>query len=543
MLFFRVLDFVMADAVEALDEHHDGGNAGTRDFGGVMEWAGREAMGFGAGFGDGFVAKGNEVVVKKNRLDLPEAFPGNGDVAFLRESFAGRFRFSQHAGEGRGVEVPLIERDATFIDDAGDDAGFSGAGTNCADATVAVGDLINLRAHFRGGEEGVFAAVHRGAAGMRGLPVEGNGVALDAESPEHRPERPIQIEQDWTLLDVQFQVSGCVLQFFAALLHFFEIDPVLFQGGGKGDALFVAERARFIHVEMAGAGGRSEKTLAESRPFLIRPIDETDRDRGPAVVLRMDAAKNFDGGQRVQTAVEPAAVRDGIDVSADEERLRRFAAQGCPKVPGFIGPNIRAERFEFFPEPGPRFRPRLGESHALRAIFVAGEFPKFFEFCNSARGCRLHCGKNETMRPASKSQPHKQTRNIDFQSVRPAGLQPAAEPYGQRIGYPLAAQATCLCSSEDDLNLPMEGHELEGTDPMTERQYVEGKKPDRDIPADKIGRLELATEEDGKSREASGRTSPFWVKCWSCHQYLTRPLSPPSEQAYTCPNCGAVNMI
>jgi len=82
---------------------------------------------------------------------------------------------------------------------------------------------------------------------------------------------------------------------------------------------------------------------------------------------------------------------------------------------------------------------------------------------------------------------------------------------------------------------------------MTDREYIEGKKPDREIPADKIGKLELATEEEAKSgatgAEASGRTSPFWVKCWSCHQYLTRPLSPPSEQAYTCPNCGAVNMI
>ena len=82
---------------------------------------------------------------------------------------------------------------------------------------------------------------------------------------------------------------------------------------------------------------------------------------------------------------------------------------------------------------------------------------------------------------------------------------------------------------------------------MTERQYVEGKKPDRDIPPDKIGRLELATKTDPESKapgdEASGRTSPFWVKCWSCHQYLTRPLGPPSEQAYTCANCGAVNQI
>jgi Zn finger protein HypA/HybF involved in hydrogenase expression len=82
---------------------------------------------------------------------------------------------------------------------------------------------------------------------------------------------------------------------------------------------------------------------------------------------------------------------------------------------------------------------------------------------------------------------------------------------------------------------------------MTQREYVEGKKPDREIPTDQIGKLERAPEENAKSgqagAEASGRTSPFWVKCWSCHQYLTRPLSPPNEQAYTCPNCGAVNMI
>lgn len=82
---------------------------------------------------------------------------------------------------------------------------------------------------------------------------------------------------------------------------------------------------------------------------------------------------------------------------------------------------------------------------------------------------------------------------------------------------------------------------------MTEGDYIQGRKPDREIVPDKIGRLELATRTDPKSgapvEEAGGRTSPFWVKCWSCHQYLTRPLSPPSEQAYTCPNCGAVNMI
>jgi len=73
---------------------------------------------------------------------------------------------------------------------------------------------------------------------------------------------------------------------------------------------------------------------------------------------------------------------------------------------------------------------------------------------------------------------------------------------------------------------------------MAEPRQIEGKKPDREIASEKIEKLEPASD------EASGRTSPFWVKCWSCHKYLARPLSPPSEkEAYTCPNCGAVNMI
>lgn len=73
---------------------------------------------------------------------------------------------------------------------------------------------------------------------------------------------------------------------------------------------------------------------------------------------------------------------------------------------------------------------------------------------------------------------------------------------------------------------------------MTEPEHIEGKKPDREFPPDKIGRLIIATAD-----EAAGRASPFWVKCWNCHQFLTRPLSPPSQQAYTCANCGAVNTI
>ncbi|HEV2804367.1 MAG TPA: hypothetical protein VGW57_05465 [Chthoniobacterales bacterium] len=54
-------DFVVGDALEALDEHHDGGDAGPGDFGGVVERAGGEAMRFGADLADGFVAQGDRI--------------------------------------------------------------------------------------------------------------------------------------------------------------------------------------------------------------------------------------------------------------------------------------------------------------------------------------------------------------------------------------------------------------------------------------------------------------------------------------------------
>jgi hypothetical protein len=52
VFFFCVLDFVVTDAVEGLDEHHDGWDAGPGDFGGVVEGARGTPLGFGAGLGD-----------------------------------------------------------------------------------------------------------------------------------------------------------------------------------------------------------------------------------------------------------------------------------------------------------------------------------------------------------------------------------------------------------------------------------------------------------------------------------------------------------
>ena len=56
VLFLRVLDFVVADAMQALDEHHHRRHARGCDFGGVVQRAARQAMPLAARLADGFVA-------------------------------------------------------------------------------------------------------------------------------------------------------------------------------------------------------------------------------------------------------------------------------------------------------------------------------------------------------------------------------------------------------------------------------------------------------------------------------------------------------
>ena len=293
-------------------------------------------------------------------------------------------RFPEHVGEGRGVEVALVEREAAFRDDAGDDAGLGRAGADRADATVAVRDAVNLGSHLRGGEKGVAAAVHRRAAGVRGLAVEGHGVPLDAERAEHGAERAVEVQQDGALLDVEFQVGGGVDEFAVGILDGCQVDPVLAQGVGQADAVAVAEQAGLVQIEVARTGGASEQALAEARAFLVGPVDESDGDRRVAAVLRVDAAEDFDPGENVEAAVEPAAVGHGIQVAADEQSALGVAAQGGPEVARRVGVDFHGERGQGGAQVSAGGGPRRGEGDPLRAVFVAGQGMQFFEFGNGA---------------------------------------------------------------------------------------------------------------------------------------------------------------
>src|SRR5215813_6143090 len=99
--------------------------------------------------------------------------------------------------------MPLVQSDAALSDHARDYARQGCAGSDSADSAVtSLRDTINLRAHFRRGQESISAPIHWCAARMRCLPLKVDGMPLDAEGPQDCSQRKIQIEQDWTLFDM-----------------------------------------------------------------------------------------------------------------------------------------------------------------------------------------------------------------------------------------------------------------------------------------------------------------------------------------------------
>ena len=75
MFFLRILDFVVANAVKALDKHHYSGHARARDFGGIMQRTGWQPMTLPASFVDGSVAHADQIPIEENRFNLPQAVP------------------------------------------------------------------------------------------------------------------------------------------------------------------------------------------------------------------------------------------------------------------------------------------------------------------------------------------------------------------------------------------------------------------------------------------------------------------------------------
>jgi hypothetical protein len=214
-------------------------------------------------------------------------------------------------------------------------------------------------------------------------------VALHAERPQHDAEGEAQRLQHRPLLDVELEIRRRILELRASLERAVEVDAVGRERVGKCHSLGVPPPAQLVLV-VHRAGGRTgaEQAAPETRALLVRPVDEPYGDR--RLTIGGDSAQHLDAGHDVERAVEPASVRHGVDVPADQEDAIGASAQREPLVPGLVGLLLRPDAVELASEPLLRVRPRLGPRHPLGAVLVSGQLPKLSQLLDGAAWLKRH---------------------------------------------------------------------------------------------------------------------------------------------------------
>src|SRR5215213_6825718 len=140
-----------------------------------------------------------------------------------------------------------------------------------------------------------------------------NGVTLDAESAEHHPERQVHPLQNGTLLELPPRLVDAV-----------EVNAMLLERVWQGDAVAVFEVAHVVGFERACGRARAEEAAPKAGALLVGPVHET---QSHGTRLGGEGAHDFEGPNHVQGTVEPASVRDGVYVSAEDDGLLRVT--GC----------------------------------------------------------------------------------------------------------------------------------------------------------------------------------------------------------------------
>src|SRR5580692_10227919 len=171
---------------------------------------------------------------------------------------------------------------------------------------------------------------------MRFLTVESNGVAFHSFCSEHRRQRQAHAFEDRTLLDVQLDVGGGVFLLAGGFAETIDLNAAASERVFKTNA--VAFGAHAVSGDAGGTskGRRAEKAAAEARAFLVGPIHQADRDRRAAVEFLRNTPNDFEARKNVERTIEPAAVRNGIKVAADQQGFFGLAGEGDPVVAGDV---------------------------------------------------------------------------------------------------------------------------------------------------------------------------------------------------------------
>ena len=151
------------------------------------------------------------------------------------------------------------------------------------------------------------------------------------------------------------------------------------------DAVAVLQVAHVVGFQGASGGARAEEAAPEAGALFVGPVHET---QGNGTLLRGEGAHDFEGADHVQGAVEPAAVRDGVYVSAEKDGPLGVAGCRGPDVAGLVGLYLGYAFYllQLAPEPLAGLRPLVGPGDAAGAVGAAGEVGQLFQFLDGAAG-------------------------------------------------------------------------------------------------------------------------------------------------------------
>ena len=303
------------------------GTPGARDLGRVVQRAARQAVRRSRDLADRLVGRARSASRRRGSARSTRSAPTR-PRSFSSAANRSRalLRAREHRGELAGVEVALVEQLLRRLDDRGDDARACrrrrptctrrrrrsrARSSRISSASFAAPASASRRLSI--GVEPACAA----------WPRPGDPVALDAEGAEHDAEREVQRLEHRPLLDVQLEVGGRARRAARAR-----------RARGRG-------RRRARRARRAARCRRGRSSLRSSSWSAIEPAaahePKSERPkRAPSSSAQL-TSRTVTGGlpssairrststpaSDVEAAVEPAAVRDRVDVAADAGRRAR----------------------------------------------------------------------------------------------------------------------------------------------------------------------------------------------------------------------------
>ena len=196
---------------------------------------------------------------------------------------------------------------------------------------------------------------------------------------EHDAKRKMHVFENGPLLDMQLQIGRCIATFSASVTDAVDINITVPESILKTNSITVCADAVDGDGMSTGKCRRTEEASAEPRTLLIGPIDQSNRDGGPAMEILREAAQHAKASENAQASVQPTTIRNRVKMTAKDKCAIGIALKSCPGVPSCIIVMLYRKAFQLALKPCARFEPGRAPCNALSAVRIGRQGAKLPE--------------------------------------------------------------------------------------------------------------------------------------------------------------------